>query len=96
MDSFNLIINHLLANKIPAKVTESGIYYVMTQKGEGAASPDTKSTVEAHYKGTLLDGTQFDSSYDRGQPLKFKLQGVIKGWQEAIPMLKKGGKFYII
>ncbi len=92
----NIILQHLIDNKINAEVTPSGIYYVMTNEGTGE-NPSTSAQVQAHYNGTLLDGTKFDSSYDRGNPLDFRLNGVIKGWQEAIPMLKKGGKgtFYI-
>lgn len=74
-----------------AKSTESGIYYIIEKEGTGA-NPTIDSKVEVHYTGTLLDGTKFDSSVDRGQPAKFPLKGVVKGWQEGIPLLKKGGK----
>ena len=92
----NIILDYLIANEIEAQKTESGIWYVITAAGEGD-KPDEKSKVKAHYNGTLLDSTKFDSSYDRGQPLDFALGQVIKGWQEAIKMLGKGGKgtFYI-
>lgn len=92
----NIILDYLIANEIQAQKTESGIWYVITAAGEGD-KPDEKSKVKAHYTGTLMDSTKFDSSYDRGQPLDFALGQVIKGWQEAIKMLGKGGKgtFYI-
>ncbi|MFT5779973.1 MAG: FKBP-type peptidyl-prolyl cis-trans isomerase FkpA [Crocinitomicaceae bacterium] len=92
----NIILDYLIANEIEAQKTESGIWYVITAPGEGD-KPNENSKVKAHYNGTLLDSTKFDSSYDRGQPLDFSLDQVIKGWQEAIKMLGKGGKgtFYI-
>jgi|AntRauTorckE5430_2_1112549.scaffolds.fasta_scaffold03166_2 FKBP-type peptidyl-prolyl cis-trans isomerase len=92
----NIILDYLITNEIEAQKTESGIWYVITEAGEGD-KPNEKSKVKAHYNGTLMDSTTFDSSYDRGQPLDFALGQVIKGWQEAIKMLGKGGKgtFYI-
>ncbi|MEM9917528.1 MAG: FKBP-type peptidyl-prolyl cis-trans isomerase [Bacteroidota bacterium] len=74
------------------QTTASGIHYIIEKVGEGDARPDSRSKVKAHYSGSLLDGTVFDSSYKRNEPLSFKLGGVIKGWQEAIPLLGKGGK----
>jgi FKBP-type peptidyl-prolyl cis-trans isomerase len=93
----NKIIEHLMTNGIEAQATATGIYYTIEKAGEGDDRPDSRSTIKAHYTGTTLDGTKFDSSVDRGQPLEFRLGGVIRGWQEAIPMLAKGGKgtFYI-
>jgi FKBP-type peptidyl-prolyl cis-trans isomerase FklB len=61
-------------------------------EGEGA-SPDASSTVRTHYHGTLLDGSVFDSSYDRGQPAEFPVGGVIKGWTEALQLMKVGAKW---
>ncbi len=93
-----LLKNHLtklgIADK--AKRTDSGIYYTMEKEGKGE-NPTVASTVEVHYHGTLLDGTVFDSSVDRGETTEFPLSRVVKGWQEAIPLLKPGGKgtFYI-
>lgn len=87
----NLILDYLIENEIKAEKTASGIWYVMTNQG-GEEKPDQRSKVKAHYHGTLLNGQKFDSSYDRGQPLDFGLGQVIKGWQEAIQMLGKGGK----
>ncbi|NJN77919.1 MAG: hypothetical protein HC803_05955 [Saprospiraceae bacterium] len=92
----NIILDYLINNEIEAQKTESGIWYVITETGTDEM-PNEKSKVKAHYTGTLMDSTKFDSSYDRGQPLDFALGQVIKGWQEAIKMLGKGGKgtFYI-
>jgi len=93
-----IIKNYLAKNGLEdkAKRTDSGIYYIMEKKGKGK-NPTADSKVEVHYHGTLLDGTVFDSSVDRGKTIEFGLQQVIKGWQEAIPLLKPGGKakFYI-
>ena len=88
----NLILQYLIDNKLEAKSTASGIYYIMEKEGTGDAHPDASSSIKAHYHGTLLNGEVFDSSYNRGKPLEFPLGRVVKGWQEAIPMLKKGGK----
>jgi len=79
-----------------AKRTDSGIYYTIEKEGEGK-NPTVSDKVEVHYHGTLLDGTVFDSSGQRGKPTEFPLNRVVKGWQEAIPLLKPGGKgtFYI-
>ena len=87
----NKIVKYAMENDMDVKRTESGIYYTIEKEGEGE-HPTTSSKVTAHYKGYLLDGQVFDSSYKRGQPLEFGLGQVIPGWQEAIPMLKKGGK----
>lgn len=71
--------------------TASGVHYLIETEGTGA-SPTLTDKVKVHYRGTLLDGTEFDSSYARNEPISFPLTGVIKGWQDGIPMLKKGGK----
>ena len=60
-------------------------------EGTGPECPQG-ATVEVHYKGTLMDGTVFDSSYDRGETIKFPLKDLIQGWQEGIPGMKVGGK----
>jgi FKBP-type peptidyl-prolyl cis-trans isomerase len=87
-----LIKEYIKANNLKkVESTASGIHYVIENPGSGA-KPTLKSTVKCHYKGTLLDGTEFDSSYKRNAPIDFPLTGVIKGWQEAIPLLAKGGK----
>jgi len=87
-----LILDYLKKNNLVAQSTESGIYYIIENPGEGTAHPNIASDITAHYEGTLLDGTVFDSSIKRGEPMKFSLGRVIPGWQEAIPLLKKGGK----
>ena len=88
----NLIIQYAIENKLNLQSTDSGIYYLMEKEGTGEAKPDMKSIITAHYHGMLLDGKVFDSSVDRGEPFEFSLGRVVKGWQESIPMLKKGGK----
>ena len=81
--------------KSGVKKTASGLLYKIEKAGEGD-SPKAEDTVKVHYKGTLTDGTVFDSSYDRGEPIEFQLNQLIPGWIEAIPMLKKGGKIEIV
>jgi FKBP-type peptidyl-prolyl cis-trans isomerase len=83
----------LLNNKAVegVKVTPSGLQYMITDAGSGA-SPKGDDIVVVHYKGTLTDGTEFDSSYKRNQPAEFPLKGVIPGWTEGLQLLKKGGK----
>jgi len=73
--------------------TESGLEYVEIEEGTGKAAEKGKS-VSVHYTGTLTDGTMFDSSHNRGQPITFKLGvgQVIAGWDEGIGMMKEGGK----
>ena len=77
-------------------VTESGLQYNHSTVGEGDY-PTAEDTVTVHYKGTLIDGTEFDSSYKRGEPVSFPLNGVISGWTEGLQLMKIGGKttFYI-
>lgn len=87
------IDQYLADNNIKAETTESGLRYVITTQGKGA-KPSPGDIVFVHYNGTLLDGTKFDSSYDRGQPLDFPIgQGhVIPGWDEGILLLNVGTK----
>ncbi|WP_431224696.1 FKBP-type peptidyl-prolyl cis-trans isomerase [Serratia sp. L9] len=73
------------------KKTESGLLYLVEKEGTGEAPKDS-DTVVVNYKGTLTDGTVFDNSYDRGEPLSFRLDGVIPGWTEGLKHIKKGGK----
>lgn len=83
------------AKKDGVKKTASGLLYKIEKTGTGE-SPKPEDTVKVHYKGTLTDGTVFDSSYDRKEPIEFQLNQLIPGWIEAIPMLKKGGKMEIV
>jgi FKBP-type peptidyl-prolyl cis-trans isomerase len=75
-------------------VTPSGLQYKILKQGNGP-KPKLTDKVKVNYKGTLIDGTVFDSSYDRGEPAVFPVNGVIKGWQEAIPMMNVGSKWII-
>jgi FKBP-type peptidyl-prolyl cis-trans isomerase len=69
----------------------SGLYYEIVQEGKGAF-PKPTDTVKVHYTGTLVNGTKFDSSVDRGEPAEFPLNGVIPGWTEGLQKIAKGGK----
>ena len=75
-------------------VTESGLQYKILEPGEGDV-PGPADLATVHYRGTLIDGTQFDSSYDRGQPATFPVGGVIPGWTEALQMMKPGAKWQL-
>lgn len=74
------------------KVTKSGLQYKVVEEGKGK-SPKDKDTVKVHYKGTLIDGKEFDSSYSRNQPAEFPVNAVIAGWTEALKMMKTGAKW---
>lgn len=76
-------------------VTESGLQYKVLESGEGD-SPAATDLATVHYRGTLVDGTQFDSSYDRGQPATFPVGGVIAGWTEALQLMKPGSKWQLV
>jgi FKBP-type peptidyl-prolyl cis-trans isomerase len=75
--------------------TESGMVYTILEEGSGD-SPSPTDTVQVHYKGTLRDGTTFDSSYDRGQPATFPLNQVIPCWTEGVQQMKVGGKAKLV
>ena len=72
--------------------TESGLQYMVLRKGD-SSRPTRSDTVTVHYRGALLDGTEFDSSYERNQPASFKVAGVIAGWTEALQLMNVGSKF---
>lgn len=80
------------AKKEGVKTTESGLQYTVIKEGEGA-KPKATDTVKVHYKGTLVDGTEFDSSYKRGEPISFPLNGVIKGWTEGLQLMPVGSTY---
>lgn len=82
------------AKKDDVKTLDNGLQYKVLESGEeGAESPDEGDTVKAHYHGTLVDGTVFDSSVDRGEPATFPLDRVIEAWQIALPKMKVGDKW---
>ena len=77
--------------KSGVKVTDSGLQYKVVTEGKGASPKDT-DVVKVHYRGTLINGKEFDSSYKRNQPAEFGLNQVIKGWIEGLQLMKVGGK----
>ncbi|PIE20682.1 MAG: peptidylprolyl isomerase [Neptuniibacter caesariensis] len=83
------------AKKDGVKTTESGLQYEELVAGKGK-QPAADDTVKVHYRGTLIDGTEFDSSYARNEPVSFSLDGVIAGWKEGVPMIKEGGKARLV
>lgn len=80
------------AKRPEVKSTESGLQYEVITEGEGE-SPVAENTVEVHYEGSLLDGTVFDSSYQRGETISFGLGQVIKGWTEGLQLMNPGAKY---
>ncbi len=83
------------AKKPGVTTTASGLQYQVLTAGTGK-TPAAGDTVTVHYKGTLVDGTEFDSSYKRGQPASFPLNGVIPGWTEGLQLLKVGSKAQLV
>ena len=82
------------ASKDGVKTTASGLQYKTLTEGTGK-SPKATDTVKVHYRGTLLDGKEFDSSYKRGEPIEFPLNRVIPGWTEGVQLAKEGGKIQL-
>ena len=82
------------ASKSGVKTTASGLQYKVLKAGTGK-SPKASDTVRVHYHGTLIDGTVFDSSVDRGEPIEFPVTGVIPGWVEALQLMKEGDKWQL-
>lgn len=83
------------ASKPGWKTTKSGLQYRVVKEGSGQAT-DLNDIVEIHFKGTLLDGTEFDNTYARGQPVTFTPQGVVPGWREALLMMKPGSIYKFV
>ena len=83
------------AKKEGVKTTASGLQYKVITEGKGL-QPKERDTVKVHYRGTLLNGTEFDSSYKRNEPAVFPLNGVIKGWTEALQLMNVGAKYQIV
>jgi len=77
------------------KTLENGIQYKVVTSGKGKQA-SAESEVTVHYRGTLINGTEFDSSYKRNKPATFRLTGVIKGWQEVVPKMKVGDKWEVV
>lgn len=82
------------AKKEGVTVLPSGLQYKVIKKGTGK-TPTVEDKVKTHYRGTLIDGTEFDSSYARNKPAEFATKGVIKGWTEALQLMKEGGKWQL-
>lgn len=78
-----------------SKTSSTGLMYKVEKEGSGAAPKDS-DTVVVNYKGTLIDGKEFDNSYTRNEPLSFRLDGVIPGWTEGLKQIKKGGKIKLV
>lgn len=88
----NRILQYAINHDLDVKSTPSGIFYVIEEEGKGP-KPSRSANITAHYESKLLlTGRTFDSTYEKGEPLTFKLDDVIVGWQESIPLLSKGGK----
>lgn len=89
--ALSLIASTALAQPAAAVTTKSGLVYQSLKEGSGT-SPSAADSVSVHYRGTLADGREFDSSYKRGQPTEFPLNRVIPCWTEGVQLMKPGGK----
>ncbi len=87
---------YLAANKKEPGVVElpSGLQYRIVEEGSGK-KPVSNDTVKVHYRGTLIDGTEFDSSYARGEPATFQIASIINGWQQALVLMSEGAKWQV-
>lgn len=82
------------ARKPGVVVLDSGLMYLVEQEGSGA-QPGSSDLVKVHYRGTTVDGTEFDSSYERGEPVEFQVDRVIAGWTEALQLMQEGAKWQL-
>lgn len=96
MSEINRIKGEMFLKENAAKpgvvTTASGLQYLVLTEGTGK-SPKATDTVLVHYAGTLINGTEFDSSYARREPIEFPLNGVIAGWTEGVQLMKEGAKY---
>jgi len=96
----SLFINQkeTLSNQTPEEfvTTSSGLQYRILNEGSGDDSPGPESVVSVHYRGKLTNGLEFDSSYKRNHPASFPVNGVIRGWTEALQLMKEGDKWELI
>lgn len=98
LENIKLGKEYLAFNKTQEGVleTDSGLQYKVITKGQGEDHPTRTSKVKVHYHGTLIDGTVFDSSVDRGQPISFGLNQVISGWTEGVQLMVEGDKMQFV
>lgn len=94
-ENLKLGATFLAQNKTNSTIIEtpSGLQYEVLKKGSNTVHPKASDSVEVHYHGTLIDGTVFDSSVSRGEPISFPLNRVIKGWTEGLQLMTVGDKF---